>query len=156
VRALSGATDLPASGIMIRLPRNTRARERSLSRAGALDRPTPRSIIAAVNVADLEQQQEASLWLEGHPGLYTIADALLFMKEVGVALRYGAAANVPIASVYCATQRQVPTPEDESTAHARAFEFTNGMMATGKWSKSIRSPVGFSWHTNAYRLPSTR
>jgi hypothetical protein len=42
------------------------------------------------------------------------------------------AANLPIASMYRATQRQVPTPEDEKTAHARAFELTNGMMATGK------------------------
>jgi Winged helix DNA-binding domain len=85
-----------------------------------------------VGGTDLTRQQRESLWLDGHAGLYTVADALSFMNEVGVALRYGAAANLPIASMYRATQRQVPTPEDEKTAHARAFELTNGIMATGK------------------------
>jgi len=42
---------------------------------------------------DLAQQQRESLWLDGHSGLYTVADALSFMNEVGVALRYGAAAR---------------------------------------------------------------
>ena len=56
----------------------------------------------------------------------------LLMNEVGVALRYVAAANLPAASMYRATQRQVPLPEDEKTAHARAFELTNGLLATGK------------------------
>jgi hypothetical protein len=85
-----------------------------------------------VGATDLTQQQRESLWLEGHAGLYSVADALSFMNEVGVALRYGPAANLPIASMYRATQRQVPTPEDEKTARARAFELTNGMGATGK------------------------
>jgi hypothetical protein len=84
-----------------------------------------------VGEADLPQQQRESLWLDGHAGLYTVADAVSFMNEVGVALRYGAAARLPIASMYRATQRQVPTPEDEKTAHTRAFELTNGAMATG-------------------------
>jgi hypothetical protein len=57
---------------------------------------------------DLVQQQRDSLWFDGHAGLYTVADALSFMREVGVALRYGAAANLPIASVYRATQRRGP------------------------------------------------
>lgn len=81
---------------------------------------------------DLAQQQRKSLWLDGHSGLYTVADALSFMNEVGVALRYGAATNLPIASMYRATQRQVPAPEDEKAAHTRAFELTNGLLATGK------------------------
>lgn len=79
----------------------------------------------------LVQQQRESLWLDGHRGLYTVADALSFMREVCLALRYRAASNLPIASMYRATQRQVPVPEDEKTAHARAFELTNGMLATG-------------------------
>jgi len=33
--------------------------------------------------------------------------------------------------MYRATQRQVPTPEDEKTADARAFELTSSMVATG-------------------------
>lgn len=90
------------------------------------------SIIPLVDSAELADQQRKSLWLEGHAGLHSVADALLFMNEVGVALRYGAAANLPVASMYRATQRQVPVPEDEKAAHARAFELTNGMLATGK------------------------
>src|SRR5437870_9519287 len=90
------------------------------------------SIIAVVDGTDLAHQQRDSLWLDGRSGLYSVADALSFMNEVGVALRYGAAPSLPVASMYRATQRQVPVPEDEKAAHARAFELTNGLLGTGK------------------------
>jgi len=49
-----------------------------------------------------------------------------------IALRYGATASLPMASMYRATQRQLPDPEDESSAHARAFDLTNGLLASGQ------------------------
>ena len=91
-----------------------------------------RRIIAHVDLAELTRRQRISLWLEGRPGLHTVAEALDFMAEVSIALRYGAASNPPIASMYRATQRQVPIPEDDRSAHARAFELTNGLLASGQ------------------------
>lgn len=83
-----------------------------------------------MDLAELTQRQRVSLWLDGSEGLYEPADAMRFMDEVGLALRYGAG-SLPLASMYRATQRQVPFVEDEKTAHARAFELTNAMLASG-------------------------
>jgi hypothetical protein len=84
-----------------------------------------------VDLVDLTRRQRLSLWLDGHVGLHTVADALAFVDEVAVALRYGASTNLPLASMYRATQRQVPVPEDEQPAHGRAFELTNALLASG-------------------------
>jgi hypothetical protein len=64
-----------------------------------------------VDVAELTRRQRVSLWLDGHSGLHGVDDALGFMHHVAIALRYGAASNLPLASVYRATQRQVAVPE---------------------------------------------
>jgi hypothetical protein len=53
------------------------------------------------------------------------------MDEVAVALRYGATPSLPLASMYRATQCQVPVPEDEKLASARAFGLTNQLLANG-------------------------
>ena len=82
-------------------------------------RPVASSIIPLVDAAELTNQQRKALWLDGHSGLYTVANALSFMNEVGIALRYGAAANLPVASMYRATQCQVPLPEDEKRRPTR-------------------------------------
>jgi hypothetical protein len=84
-----------------------------------------------VDVAELTRRQQVGLWLDGHSGLDTAADALQFMGEVAVALRYGAATNLPLASMYRATQRQVPVLENDKPAHARAFELTNALLSSG-------------------------
>jgi hypothetical protein len=84
-----------------------------------------------MDVAALTRRQQVGLWLDGHSGLHTPTDALRFMGEVAVALRYGATANLPLASMYRATQRQVPVPESDKPAHARAFELTNALFASG-------------------------
>ena len=85
-----------------------------------------------MNARDLVRDQREALWLEGHTGLYTTSDALSFLEQVGIALRYGAATNLALASMYRATQCQVPVPENEGPAHARAFELTNSLLASGK------------------------
>lgn len=72
-----------------------------------------------------------SLSLDGRQGLHSAVEARDFLGEVSLALRYGPASNLTIASMYRATQRQVPFQEDEHTAHARAFELTNGLLAGG-------------------------
>ena len=96
---------------------------------GALEE---RGIISGVDATDLAREQRDGLWLDGHTGLYSVAEALSFLEEVGVALRYGATASLALASMYRATQSQIPDPEDEGPAHARAFDLTNGLLASGK------------------------
>lgn len=81
---------------------------------------------------ELARRQRASLWLEGREGLRTEEEARLFLDEVGLALRYDATDSLPLASMYRATQRQIPIPEDAKTAHARAFELTNALLASGE------------------------
>src|SRR5690348_1683233 len=82
--------------------------------------------------AELTSRQRVALWLDGHTGLHDAAEALRFLDEVAVALRYGATASLPLASMYRATQQQVPVPEDEKIASARAFELTNELLAGGQ------------------------
>jgi hypothetical protein len=86
----------------------------------------------AVDLVELAARQRLGLWLDGSPGLDSVPRALAFLEEVAVALRYGAASNLPLASMYRATQRQAPDLEDEQAAHARAFELTNGLLAGGR------------------------
>ena len=88
--------------------------------------------LARVDVDELGRRQRASLHLEGQTGLHSPAEALAFMQHVGIALRYGAASSLPLASMYRATQRHVPEPEDEKLAHARAFELTNALLQGGQ------------------------
>jgi hypothetical protein len=87
---------------------------------------------ARVDLDDLAARQRFSLWLDGHPGLHTPQDAARFMSEVALALRYNASIDLPLASMYRATQRQVPGPEEEKVAHARAFDLTNSLLARGE------------------------
>jgi len=84
-----------------------------------------------MDLPELTRRQRVGLWLDGRSGLQTPADALSFMSEVGVALRYGAATNLPLASMYRATQCQAPILEEEKPAHARAFELTNALLGNG-------------------------
>ena len=85
-----------------------------------------------VDLAELQTRQRLALWLDGRTGLQSVGDAMQFIRDVAIALRYGAASNLPVASMYRATQRQVPSPEEEKSAHARAFELTNGLLASGQ------------------------
>ncbi|MBV9579303.1 MAG: hypothetical protein JO057_12010 [Chloroflexi bacterium] len=85
-----------------------------------------------MDLAELTVRQRVSLWLDGGAGLDSVPDALTFVRDVAVALRYSAAADLPLASMYRATQQQVPVPEDERAAHSRAFELTNGLLASNK------------------------
>jgi hypothetical protein len=87
---------------------------------------------SVLDIDDLVARQRFGLWLEGHAGLRTRRDAARFMDEVGLALRYNATSDLPLASMYRATQRHVPLPEDEKTAHARAFDLTNQLLARGE------------------------
>jgi hypothetical protein len=80
----------------------------------------------------LEQRQRIGLWLDGREGLQTAEDAQGFLAKVGLALRYNATRDLPLASLYRATQRQIPAPEAENVAHARAFELTNTLLARGR------------------------
>jgi hypothetical protein len=83
-----------------------------------------------VDPASLLEQQRYGLWLDGREGLHTDADALTFMDEVGLALRYGAAKELPLASLYRATQRQAPLAEPEIEAQPRAFALGNALLAS--------------------------
>src|SRR5579862_5314652 len=49
---------------------------------------TTRILPVVVDAAELADQQRKGLWLDGHSGLYGVADALSFMNDVGVALRF--------------------------------------------------------------------
>lgn len=84
-----------------------------------------------MDLDDLTRQQRSSLWLDDRPGLHSLSEAMAFLRDVALALRYNPGRDVPLASMYRATQRQVPVPEDEQAAHARAFELTNGLLANG-------------------------
>jgi hypothetical protein len=74
-----------------------------------------------LDLDELAPRQRVSLWLDGHEGLYSVPDTLGFVREVSLALRDGAASDLPLASMYCATQRQVPVAEDEQVAHERVM-----------------------------------
>jgi hypothetical protein len=82
--------------------------------------------------AHIFQRQRHSLWLDGREGLQTAEDAQAFLSEVVLALRYNATSELPLASMYRATQRHIPILESEKDAHARAFELTNGLLADGQ------------------------
>jgi hypothetical protein len=72
-----------------------------------------------------------------HAGLATEAQAATFLASVAVALRYGPSDSLPIASMYRATWRQVPSkaggpgPEPEPDAQRRATLLTNALIDAG-------------------------
>jgi hypothetical protein len=85
-----------------------------------------------MDVDNLAARQRFQLWLDGREGLHSDDDAAQFLNQVALALRYTASSDLPLASMYRATQRQVPLPEDEKLAHARAYDLTNGLLARGE------------------------
>src|SRR5205809_109238 len=85
-----------------------------------------------MDLDELTARQRMSLWLEGREGLRTQKEAARFMAEVGIALRYGANPSLPVASMFRATQRHGPPPEDQGVAHKRAFALTNQMLGEGQ------------------------
>ncbi|MBV8087517.1 MAG: hypothetical protein JO247_22130 [Chloroflexi bacterium] len=85
-----------------------------------------------MNADELLERQRYGLWLDGREGLETKEEAMAFMEEVGVALRYGAAKDLPLASLYRATQRHIPVPEPEGEAQPRAFALGNDLLASGR------------------------
>ena len=60
---------------------------------------------------ELEARQRFGLWLEGHTGLHTPPEAAQFIDEVAVALRYFATGDLPLASMYRATQARCRNPK---------------------------------------------
>jgi len=77
--------------------------------------------------AALERQRNRALGLDPPPLFETAAAAERFLAKVAVALRYGAGAGLPLASLYHAAAG----PEREKAALIRAIELTNGLMGTG-------------------------
>lgn len=70
-----------------------------------------------------------------HTGLATAAQAEKFLASVAIALRYGASEALPLASMYQAVWRQVPTRagrgETEREAQRRATILTHALIDRG-------------------------
>ncbi len=80
----------------------------------------------------LLSDQRKRLRLGEHEGLSTKVEAAEFLVEVGVALRYGPSASLPLASMYQAVWRQAgKSPEEEQEAQRRATQLTNALIADG-------------------------
>ena len=75
--------------------------------------------------------QHRSLLLHEHAGLETVAQAERFVHNVGFALRYGPHKTLPLASMYAAVWRSVPTREPEAQMQRRATGLTNQLIARG-------------------------
>lgn len=88
----------------------------------------PRGAAPPAVTADLLARQRARLMLDEHRGLTTRAQAGAFLAEVAIALRYGATESLPLASMYQATRRSVPTAEPERDAQRRATVLTNALI----------------------------
>jgi hypothetical protein len=74
--------------------------------------------------------QERQLRLDAHGGMMTAKQAGAFLAEVGVALRYGPSATLPLASMYHAIARHAP-PEPEQDSQRRATQITNALITDG-------------------------
>jgi hypothetical protein len=72
-----------------------------------------------------------SLLLHEHAGLETKAQAARFLANVGFALRYGPHKTLPLASMYAAVWRSIPSREPEAEAQRRATALTNALIADG-------------------------
>jgi hypothetical protein len=79
----------------------------------------------------LTNKQRARLRLDEHAGLATLAQTKKLVQTVGIALRYGANASLPLASMYAAVAKSVPRAESEDDTHRRAAVLTNGLIADG-------------------------
>jgi hypothetical protein len=76
--------------------------------------------------------QRKRLRLGEHGGLSTKVEAADFLAEVGIALRYGPAAQLPLASMYQAVWNQAgKAPEPEQEAQRRATQLTNALISDG-------------------------
>jgi hypothetical protein len=75
--------------------------------------------------------QQHNLLLHEHAGLETEAQAARFLANVGIALRYGPHKTLPIASMYSAVWRSIPSREPEAEAQRRATALTNALIADG-------------------------
>lgn len=92
-----------------------------------------------LDLEELTRRQSTNLWLAGHSGIHTLAEAQRFMESVGFALRYNATEGLPLASMYRAVWDPTPkinegrrvVPEDEGEAQRRAIELTNALLANG-------------------------
>jgi hypothetical protein len=79
-----------------------------------------------------EGEQRARLRLDDHAGLATTAQAAKFLADVGIALRYGPSAKLPLASMYQAVWRLAgKRPESEQEAQRRAGVLTNALIDDG-------------------------
>lgn len=78
---------------------------------------------AARSLEALRREQLARLRLDEHRGIARAKQAAALLAEVGLALRYGPTASLPLASMYHAVARQVP-PEPERDAQRRATTLT--------------------------------
>ncbi|HEY3886115.1 MAG TPA: hypothetical protein VGL62_12945 [Vicinamibacterales bacterium] len=79
-----------------------------------------------VDLTRLNRLRDRSLGLEPSPFLRTGNDAIRFLRRVGVALRYGAGAGVPLASMYHAAAG----PDRDHAALVHAIEVTNHVLQT--------------------------
>lgn len=70
-----------------------------------------------------------SLLLHEHAGLETKAQAARVLANVGFALRYGPHKTLPLASMYAAVWRSIPSREPEAEAQRRATALTNALIA---------------------------
>ena len=80
----------------------------------------------AVDLVALEQRRARSLGLDPPPMLRSGTDAVTFLRRVGIALRYGAGAGLPLASMYHAASG----PERDDAALIHAIEVTNHVIET--------------------------
>jgi hypothetical protein len=80
----------------------------------------------AVDLAALERRRDRSLGLDPPPMLRTGAEAVRFLRRVGVALRYGAGSGLPLASLYHAAAG----PDRDGAALVHAIEVTNHVLET--------------------------
>ena len=73
---------------------------------------------------ELARKQARALGLDGGKPIRSPADAERFLSRVGIALRYGPARGLPLASLYLA----FAGPEADKPALTRAIELTNGLL----------------------------
>ncbi|MGH9410626.1 MAG: hypothetical protein ACRD1V_14360 [Vicinamibacterales bacterium] len=79
-----------------------------------------------IDLTRLNCLRDRSLGLEPAPFLRTGNDAVRFLRRVGVALRYGAGAALPLASMYHAASG----PDRDNAALVHAIEVTNHVLET--------------------------
>jgi hypothetical protein len=74
----------------------------------------------------LQRKRDEALWLTTRTPIQTPAEAVAFLKKVGMALRYGPARNLPLASIYRAASASAVI----KGAPVRAIELTNHLLGS--------------------------